>query len=131
MAALQLAGVVFGTIVLTAIALAGIIVAMDRPDWWAPFTVATGVIVVAAVLSIVPIVLTLGRGPAASAIAHVIATGVRVVVSLGGCFLIVKMRGLPLTPTLLLMVPYYLTVLAAESTMLALFIRRESSSKRV
>ena len=85
----------------------------------------------AAVLSIVPIVLTMGRGPQASAIAHVIATGVRVVVSLGGCFLIIKLRGLPAAPTLLFVVPYYLTVLAAESTMLARFIRQESLSKRV
>jgi hypothetical protein len=130
-AATKLVAVVFGTIVLTAIALAGLIVAAGRADWWAPFAVATGVTVVAAVLSITPMVLSLGRGPAASAVAHMIATGVRVVISLGGCFVIAKLRGLPMAPTLLFMMPYYLTVLAAESTMLARSIRQESLSKRV
>ncbi len=127
-AVLKLSAAVLGAIGLTAIVLAGVVVLAGRNDWWVPLGVATIVSLLAALLSMVPIVLSLGRGPMAAATGHFIATGVRVVISIGGCFLAVKARGLPAAPTMLLMVPYYFAVLAAESTMLALFIRKSHAA---
>ena len=127
-AILKLSAAVLGAIVLTGVVLAGVVVLVGRSDWWTPLGVATVVSLLAALLSMVPIVLSLCRGPAAAATGHFIATGVRVVISIGGCFLAVKARGLPTAPTMLMMVPYYFAVLAAESTMLALFIRKSHAA---
>jgi len=129
-AAVKLLAAVLGAMLFTAVLLTGVLFIVGRADFWQPFSVATGVSLLAAVLSVVPIVLSLGKGPTSAAVGHFIATGVRVVVSLGGCFLAIRFRDLPAAPTLLLMVPYYFAVLIAESTMLARFIRSAQPPKQ-
>jgi hypothetical protein len=100
---------------LAAAALAAMLLLVNRLDWWRGFLAASVVAVLSTVATIFPLLWAL-RGNAQRMVAgYFIATGVRLLVSLGGCGLAILAGGYPAAPTLLLLVPYYFVLLAVET----------------
>ncbi|HLL90925.1 MAG TPA: hypothetical protein VK324_16610 [Tepidisphaeraceae bacterium] len=101
----------------TAVGLAAILVLVNRPAWW-PGLLAAGVVsALSAGLSLIPLTWGLRRPKLEQRVAgYLVALGVRGTVSLGGCLLAVMVGRYPAAPTLLLMVVFYLAVLAAETS---------------
>lgn len=113
--AVALACVLCAVLVTCALTLVG------RADWWRGFAAATVVTVMATVAS-VPIIawsLRVGaqRADLATA-AFFVAAAVRAGVSLGAALVAVRAGDYPKAPTLLLVVPYYFALLAAETFVL-------------
>lgn len=107
--------------VLCAVLVACALTLVGRADWWRGFAAATVVTVMATVAS-VPIIawsLRVGaqRADLATA-AFFVAAAVRAGVSLGAALVAVRAGDYPKAPTLLLVVPYYFALLAAETFVL-------------
>lgn len=102
----------------TAALLAGVIVLINRSPWWQGWMAATVIGVLAAAVSLLPLLWGMRQGPGRSVIGFFVAGGLRAVVALGGGLLAVHVGGYPLRPTLLLVVAYYFAALAVEATVL-------------
>jgi hypothetical protein len=109
---------VVSTILGTAAALACVTFLVARPDWWRGYTAATIASALAAGLSLIPLHKGLSKGFSAFIPAVMVATGVRTAVAVGGCVLAVLAGNYPPVPTFVLMMPYYLALLAAETAFL-------------
>lgn len=96
-----------------------ILVLVARAEWWRGLLAAGMVMVLAGLLSLPPLIWGLQRQLMHAVTGYFMAAGVRLIVALGGCLLAVMVGGYPAAPTLLLMVVYYLAILAAESAMVA------------
>lgn len=107
--------------IVTALLLAGALVLMGDAEWWRGLAGATVATLMASVATI-PIIAWGMRvappRPDLAAGAFFIAAGVRAAIALGAAALAVYQGGFPKTPTLLLVVPYYFALLAAETTVL-------------
>ena len=119
-AAVALVVLVAAAWVITAGAVALVLVLLSRRadagDWWLGLLAAGTASLLAAGASAGPILVGLGRGSLDSAVVgYFVALGVRAVVSLAGCAVAVYAGGYPRTATFLLMVPFYLAILAAET----------------
>jgi hypothetical protein len=90
-------------------------------DWWHGFAAAT-IATMMATIATIPIIawaMRVGRArPDLSAGAFFAAAGVRAIIALGAGLLAIHRGGYPKTQTLLLVVPYYLALLAAETFVL-------------
>jgi hypothetical protein len=107
--------------IVTALLLLGALALLNDAAWWRGLAAATVATLMAAVATIPIIAWGMRVAPARpelSAAAFFIAAGTRAVVTLGAAMLAIKLGGYPKTPTLLLVVPYYLTLLAAETVCL-------------
>jgi hypothetical protein len=110
---------VAATLMATASVLAMTLVLIARADWWQGLLASSVVMALAGVLSLAPLVWGLQRQLMHAVAGYFVAAGVRLVVALGGCLLAILAGGYPAAPTLLLMVVYYLAILAAESAVVA------------
>lgn len=98
---------------------AGVIALVDRMDLMRPLLAAAVITTLATVLSLVPLVWGLRVSLNAAVAGYFVATGVRLVVSLGGGMLAVYAGRYPLTPTLLLMSALYFVLLVVEAGVVA------------
>ena len=102
--------------------LSAVLFLANRPDWWRGFAAASVVSVLASAAS-VPVVawgMRQGRSrPELSASAFLVGAAVRAGVSLGGAAVAFKLGGYPKEATLLLVVPFYFALLAAETYVMA------------
>ncbi len=98
--------------------LAGVIVLIDRPDLFRALLPATVIGVLAAALSLVPLLWGMRRGPNRAVLGFFVAGGLRAAVVLCGGLLAVYVGGYPLRATLLMAVAFYLAALAAEAAVL-------------
>ena len=96
-----------------------VLVLVNQPLWWRGLLPATLVMILATAASILPLALGLARSLHGAVAGYFTAAGLRLVIALGGCLLAVYVGQYPAAPTLLLMVPYYFAVLAAESAVVA------------
>lgn len=108
--------------VIAALLIAGGVALMGgSPDWWHGFVAAT-IATLMATIATIPIIawaMRVGRArPDLSAAAFFAAAGVRAIIALGAGLLAVHRGGYPKTQTLLLVVPYYFALLAAETFVL-------------
>lgn len=111
---------VFAALLATAAVLAGIMILCgSNAAWWRGLLAAGVISALAAGVSLAPMIIGLRRGINAAVAGYFIASGLRLIVSLGGCLLAVLRGGYPLLATLLLMVAFYLAVLAVESITMA------------
>lgn len=101
------------------VAMALVLVLVNKIDWWKGLLAAAVVTIFSAAASVMPLTWGLRRGLYHATAGSFAAMGVRAVVSLGGAMLAVKALGYPAAPTLLLMVVFYFAVLAAESYVIA------------
>lgn len=99
--------------------LVAILTLVNRPDWWRGLLAAGIVSALAAAASLPPLLWSWKRDMAKRVAGYFTASGIRVIVSLGGCLLAIKAGGYPAAPTLLLMVVFYFAILAAETTCMA------------
>jgi hypothetical protein len=114
-----LRGAVAGTVLGTAVFLAGIVFVIGRPDWWRGYAAATVATVLAAGASLLPLAWGLRRGPGMLVQMFMVSTGLRAAVALGVAALAVGVGGYPVVPTFVLVMPYYLALLAVETASLA------------
>jgi hypothetical protein len=108
--------------VMTALLLAGVLLLLGRADWWRGGAAATIATAMASIASLPIIILAMRFGktrPDLAAGAFFAAAAVRAGITLGAAMLAVRLGGYPKTPTLLMVVPYYFALLAAETFVLA------------
>jgi hypothetical protein len=115
----RLAWVVFGAVGLTAGLMAGLILASHRPLWWIAWSAAVGVSVLAALLALVPVAAGLIFGVQYAAYGYLAGAFLRMMVSLAGGLASVLAFRTPAAPTLLLLIPLYLSQVAAECVVLS------------
>ena len=118
--------------IVTALLLIGALALLNDTAWWRGLAAATVATLMAAVATI-PIIawgMRVARArPELSAAAFFVAAGARAIVTLGAAMLAIRLGGYPKTPTLLLVVPYYFAVLAAETVCLVRLLWTRSPSK--
>lgn len=119
----SLCGGVVGTVLGMALFLAGVMFVVGRPDWWRGYTAATVAIVLAAGASLVPLAWGIRRGAGMLVQMFMASTAIRAAVALGVAALAVGVGGYPAVPTFMLLVPYYLVLLAVETACLARSMR--------
>jgi hypothetical protein len=106
-------------LLVSAAALGGVLVLVNRGDWWRGLLAASVVSTLSAAASLPPLLLSLRKGMQQRVAGYFAAAGIRALVSLGGCMLAVKLGHYPAAPTLLLMVVFYFAVLAVETIAIA------------
>ena len=110
-------GVVGATIGAAAV-LAAVMFLVARPDWWRGYAAATVATVLAAAASLVPLWAGV-RGPAGQLVSMFMAsTATRGFVAVGLSVLAIAVGKYPTVPTLALLLPYYVTLLAVETACL-------------
>ncbi len=107
-----------------AIALASAVAAMAlvlvaRTDWWRGLIAAGVISTLAASVSLVPLLVGFRRGIYGAVAGYFTGAALRLVISLGGCVLAIFVGHYPRVPTLLLMLFYYVVILAVESTVMS------------
>ena len=112
---------VFGAIVLTCGATAGLIVVAHRPEWWSGWVAAAAISVVAAVLGMAPLVPALWAGVQYAAYGYLGGAALRMIASVLGGLAAVMIFRTPPMPTLLMLAPPYLAQVAAEAVVLGRF----------
>lgn len=112
---------VAGAYVVAALLIAGTLTLAGDADWWRGF-LAASVITLMASAATVPIIAwgmrVAGTRPDLTGGAFFASAGVRAVIVLGAASLAVFQGGYPKMPTMLLVVPYYFALLAAETVVL-------------
>ena len=107
------------TLAATAALIAGVLVLVNQPSWWRGLLPATVVGLLAAGISLLPLLWGMQRGPHKAVLGFFVAGGVRALIALGGGMLAAYVGGYPLAATLLLIVGYYFAALAVEAAVLA------------
>lgn len=115
----RLAGAVFGAMVLSAGALAVLIVATRHSQWWGAWAAAVAVSTVAAVLSLGPVIPGLFAGAQYVAVGYLAGMVLRMLIALGGGFAAVFVVRTPPGPTLLMLIPLYFAQIVAEAVILS------------
>ena len=119
--------------VVTALLLLGILVLIGDANLWRGFAAATVATLLAGVVTVPILAWGMRVGPARpdlAAGAFMITAGVRAVVALGVAGLAVAQGGYPKTQTLLLVVPYYFALLAAETFVLVRLLWKSGPSTK-
>ena len=111
-------GVVFGTVA-TAIFLAAAVFLVARPDWWRGYAAASVATVIAAAASLVPLWIGVRSTPQQFILMVMASSAARALFAIGLAALAVGVGRYPAVSTLLLLVPYYLALLAVETACLA------------
>jgi len=119
----RLALALLATLVLTAALLSGVLVLVNSANAWRGLLPAVVVATISAAVSLVPLALGIrSTKPERVMGAFILAGMVRMVVTLGGGMLAVSVGGYPLQATMLLLVAFYVAVLAVEATLLGKFL---------
>jgi hypothetical protein len=108
-----------GTVIGTAAFLAGVMVVVNRAEWWRGYTAASIAAALAAASSLVPLVIGVKRGGALLVQMFMMSSALRGFIAIGSCALAVGVGRYPALPTFVLVIPYYLALLAIESLMLS------------
>lgn len=111
-------GVVFGSVAAAAL-LAAVVFLMGKPDWWRGYVAASVATAIAAAASLVPLWIGVRGGPQQFILMVMVSSAARAFFGLGLAALAVGVGRYPVVPTLMLMIPYYLALLAAETACLA------------
>ena len=115
----SLRGAVVLTVLGTAVFMAGVVFVVGRADWWRGYAAATVAAALAASASLLPLWWGLRQGPAMLVQMFMVSTGLRAVVALGIAALAVGVGNYPVVPTFVLVMPYYVGLLAVETASLA------------
>lgn len=115
----RLPRVVLAALGVTALVVAALLILVNRADWWRGFLAAGVVSTLSAGASLAPLLWGLRGGMARAPAGLLAATGLRALLSLGGCALAVGVGGYPAVPTFMIMMAFYLAVLATETAMLS------------
>lgn len=107
--------------------IAAILVLVNRHEWWRGFLAAALVGSLTAVISVPPLVWSLRRGLYMAVGGYFATAGCKMLVSVGGGLLAVFAGGYPPLPTFLLIVVFYLALLAAETAVVARSIWSEKA----
>ena len=110
---------VIGGVIGTAVVLAAVLVVVNRTDWWRGYAAASVAAVLAAGASLVPLAYGVRKGGPAVVQMFMASSALRGVVALGIASLAVGVGRYPLVPTLALVIPYYLALLAIETACLS------------
>jgi hypothetical protein len=100
-------------------ATSAILALTDLPEWWRGMIAASVATVVAAVLSLIPVLWGIRRGLNAAVAGYFIAMGVRPLASLGVASIAIYAGQYPKTSTLLLTASFYIAVLTVEAAVVA------------
>lgn len=119
MVAARLPRTVLFTFLVSGVVLAAVLVLINKADWWRGFAAASIVSAIAAAVAVLPVMWGLRRDLHKAAAGFMAGIGLRMAVSLGGCSLAVLVGGYPAVPTMLLMMAIYLSILAAETALMA------------
>ena len=111
-------GTVFGTVA-TAVFLAAVVFLVGRGDWWRGYVAATVATAIAAAASLVPLYVGVRGNGQQLVLMVMVSSGARAFFGIGLAALAVGVGRYPTIPTLVLMIPYYLALLGAESVCLA------------
>lgn len=114
--------------VVTAGVLAGVLFLMNRPDWWRGFAAASVASLLASAASAPAIAWGIRRArskPELAAAGYFVAAALRATVSLGGAAAAVWLGGYPKTPTFLLALPFYFSLLGAETLLMTRALRTQ------
>ena len=101
---------------LTALFLAGLLLLVNRSEWWNGLLPAMVIAVLATLASAAPVCWGLRHGITQAVAGCFMTAGLRMVASLAGGLLAVLVGHYPAVPTLILMVVFYFALLAAETT---------------
>lgn len=107
------------TVLGTAAFLAGVMTVIDRSEWWRGYTAASIAAALATASSLVPLVIGMRRGGAMLVQMFMVSSALRGFIAIGICALAVGVGRFPSLPTFVLVVPYYLALLAIESLILS------------
>lgn len=119
----RLATALVTTLALTTALLAGVLVLVNSSSAWRGLLPAVVVSAISASMSLVPLALGLrSTKPERVMGAFILAGLVRMVVTVGGGMLAVSVGGYPLQATMLLLVAFYVAILAVETTLLGKFL---------
>ena len=127
-----LARAVMTALVVAALSIVAVLLLAVRPDWWRAFAAASVVSVAAAAASVPVVAWGLRNGlkhPEILTFAYVASMLVRAAVSLGGGVAAIVLGKYPLTATLMMIFPYYLSILAAETIVVARLMRSAPQSE--
>ena len=108
-----------GSVLGSAAVLAVLMMLVNRGDWWRGLLAATMVAALTAAASLPPIAVGLQRGLMPAVGGYFVAAGLKMLVSISGGWLAVKAGGYPALPTMVLIVVFYLVLLAAETAVVA------------
>jgi hypothetical protein len=118
--------------VIAALVLVAILLLAVRADWWRAFAAASVVNIAAAATSVPVVAWGLRHGlrrPEILTGAYMAAMFVRAVISLGGAAAAIMLGGYPKSATLLMVVPYYLSILAAETLVVARLLLKSDAGR--
>jgi hypothetical protein len=114
-------------LIVAALAMVAVLLLAARAEWWKAFAAASVCSVAAAAASVPVVALGLRHGPRRPELvmaACLSAMFTRAVISLGGVVAAVLLGGYPKAATLLMVVPYYFSILAAETFAVARLLQR-------
>lgn len=100
-----------------------LIVIMQRSAWWEAFTYSTIVAVAASIASVFAARMAVGKTLDSAITVFMALSAVRLVVSLAGCILAVKLARSPEEATALMVCGYYVATLAVETMLMARAVR--------
>lgn len=126
----RLAAALTATLAAMTALLAGVLVLINAGDGWRGLLPAVVVATLSAGVSLVPLAMGLrSTKPERVMGAFILAGIVRMIVTVGGGMLAVTVGGYPLRATMLLLVAFYLAVLAVEATLLGKFLWQMNSER--
>jgi hypothetical protein len=117
---------VAAALLVAAAAIVAVLLLAVRPDWWRAFAAASVVSVAAAAASVPVVAWGLRTGlkrPEILTFSYVASMFIRAVVGIGGGVAAVILGRYPLTATLMMILPYYFSILAAETIVVARLLR--------
>lgn len=105
--------------------LAGLLVVVDRADWWQGLIAATVISVFAAIVGLFPVLLMAPRGNAQQiSMSFLAGTLLRMMAAIALLMLALYIYNVPRVPTAVLLLAYYFAILGAEVGVLVVQMRR-------
>ena len=98
--------------------LAGVMVLVDRTEWWRGYTAATVATLLAAGTSLVPLAYGIRKGGPVLVQMFMVSSAARAGIAIGLSALAVAVGRYPAIPTFAMLIPYYVVLLAVESACL-------------
>lgn len=112
-------------LIVTGGVLSGLMVIVDRVEWWRGFIGASVIAFPAAALGLFPLLLVAARGTAAQiSFGFLAGTFLRVIAAFSLLLVATSLYGMPKLPTAVLTMVYYFAVLGVEVGVLVLQMRR-------
>lgn len=108
-----------GAVLGTAVVLAGVLLLVNREAWWRGYLAATVISALSGLAAVGPLAWGLKRSLDKAVGVYFATAAVRITISIGGGLLAVLSGGYPPVPTFVLIVMYYLVLLAVETTVVA------------